>query len=180
MGYAGAGSILETAVNINNQVMNPLAHALHMARGQFNEFLTKRWKKIAKNVRDSQLSRWLEDTEESLTDLFPGDISVAMDASRARRTDGLLLLASRAVSPSGPTPLLDRVRPVHQQLPTESAARNPTLGNSIFEGGRSRQFGSWRRQFRSSSHGQPPVDGLAFMCSRIRRVGDFYDSFSKK
>lgn len=95
-------SLHHLCADINEQVANPLAHALHMAGGQFNELSTKQRIRIAKSMWDSQLVCWLEDTEESLTQLFPSDVMAAMEAAMARRTDGLLLLARRTVSTAPP------------------------------------------------------------------------------
>lgn len=84
--------------DINEQVATPLAHTLRMAGGHLTTCQLTRRKHLAKSVKDQQLSRWLEETDETLTHLFPPDVSGAMEASRALRTDGLLSLASRAVS----------------------------------------------------------------------------------
>lgn len=56
---------------VNAQVVAPLAHALHLAGGYFNDLSTKRRKRIAKGVRDQQLGKWLEAAPESTTQLFP-------------------------------------------------------------------------------------------------------------
>lgn len=48
-------------------------------------------------MRDTQLGRWLEKSPETLTDLFPSDVSRALSQGKAWWTDGLLCLASRAV-----------------------------------------------------------------------------------
>lgn len=81
---------------INEAVATPLAHTLHMADWYFNKISTDWHKKISKGERDSQLAHWLKDTPESLTQLFPQDISGAMEAARARCTDHLLSSANRA------------------------------------------------------------------------------------
>lgn len=84
--------------DINEQVTTPLTHALHMVGGSFNNLSNKRCKHFAKRMKDHQLGHLLEDTDKTLTHLFPLDVSGAMEAFRARRTDGLLTMASRAVS----------------------------------------------------------------------------------
>lgn len=89
--------------DINDQVATPLAHALCMAGGNFNELSVKKRKNLAKSVKDPQLARWLEEADESLTKLFLDDVSEAMEASRARRTDGLISFANRAMFASQST-----------------------------------------------------------------------------
>lgn len=75
-----------------------MVHALQLSASHFNDLLTWRRKKIIKGMRDGQLAQWLEDSSETLTELFPSDVSAALVAAQARRMDGLLSLASPAVS----------------------------------------------------------------------------------
>lgn len=85
--------------------------------------------------QDPHFARWLNDTEEPLTDLFPGDIAAAMDTSRAQRTDEPLFLASRAVSSSRPPP---PTPPLHGQIFHCFLQRNmpgSLPADSPFEGG---------------------------------------------
>lgn len=112
--------------DINDRVATPLAHALRMAGWQFNELSIKRRKHIAKSIWEPQLSRWLEDAEDSLTELFPDNIS-----SRDRRTDGLFCHWRAAPStPPHPT----RVRPAPFRLPTKAGALSPIPPTGPFAG----------------------------------------------
>lgn len=83
---------------VNNSVATLLEHLLHMAGGYFSDVSSRRRKQITKDIRDPQLSRWLNDSIKTLTALFPKDISSAKETARARHMDGLLSLASQAVS----------------------------------------------------------------------------------
>lgn len=76
------------------QVADPLAHALLVIEGNFNEFLTKRHKRLSMSVHDMQVSKLQEDTGEIMSALFLADLETAMEASRARCMDGLLSLVS--------------------------------------------------------------------------------------
>lgn len=86
--------------SVNAQVGPPLAHALRMTGGYFNDLSVKRRRKLARAIKDSQLSKWLDECPESTTSLFAADVAGALDAARARRTDGLLSIASRAARPT--------------------------------------------------------------------------------
>lgn len=88
---------------VNEQVAVSLTHALRMARDVFNDISSKRRECLIKGVWDNQLSRWLEDAPETLTSLFSDVVAEAMEAARARCTDGLLSLATKAVGGSSTT-----------------------------------------------------------------------------
>lgn len=80
-----AGAALSTLKDkINAQVVAPLAHAFRLAGRCFNNLSGKHCKHIAKGVRDQQVSKWLEATPESTTQLFPDDMDTAMQASHVR------------------------------------------------------------------------------------------------
>lgn len=88
--------------DLNAQVAPRLAHALRLAAGYFNDLSVKRRRKLARAVKDTQLSKWLEETPESTSCLFTADVSGALEAARARRMDGLITIASRASSQTPP------------------------------------------------------------------------------
>lgn len=50
--------------------------------------------------KDPQLERWHDDTPESLSTLFDADVAGALDAARARHTDGLISLVFKATRPA--------------------------------------------------------------------------------
>lgn len=54
--FASVG-LLSLKDEINHQVAAPLAHALHLARGYFNDISSKRHKRIAKGVHNQQLGK---------------------------------------------------------------------------------------------------------------------------
>lgn len=85
---------------LDSQVATPLAHALRLVGANFNELSTKRRRRLIKGIRDPQLVKWLEDTKESVSSLFPGDVSAALEAACTCRTDGPISMASRATRPS--------------------------------------------------------------------------------
>lgn len=76
-------ALLSLNDEINKRVAVPLAHALRLAGGYFNELSAKRHKRIAKGVRHQQLEKWLEAAPETTTLLFPEDVGSAMEASWA-------------------------------------------------------------------------------------------------
>lgn len=85
--------------DIISQVATPLAHALHLAGGYFNGLSTRRRRRITKGIQDSQLSKWLEDSHESLTLLFPDNIAPTMAAAQAWQTDLLRWQAAQCALP---------------------------------------------------------------------------------
>lgn len=118
-------------------VATPLAHALRLVGANFNELSSKRRKRLLKGIRDPQLAKWLDDSKESILSLFPGDVNAALDAARARRTDGLISIASRAA------------RPGSASIPSSSKGRRfEPYSNSKppFRGGRSRFHSRGRHQ----------------------------------
>lgn len=126
--------------------------------GSFNDLSLKRRKRLAKSIKDQQLSRWLEETQETLTHLFPPDVSGAMEASRAKRMDGLLSLASRAVSTSQ-----SATRHSSGSNPHSFRGRRTEPYRQPFRGGRSwatstrgRQS-SFSRRGQHNSHSAPPT-----------------------
>lgn len=94
-GQATASEVVASLkADINAHVATPLAHALRLAGGCFNEISTHRHRRLVKGVRNQQLAKWLESSPESNTHLFAQDLAPAMEAARARRMDSLLAMAS--------------------------------------------------------------------------------------
>lgn len=132
-------SLQRLKVDTNEQVATPLAHTLWMAGGSFNNLSTKCCKRLAKGVKDAQLSRCLEETAESLTHLFPEDISGAMEAARARCIDCVVSMVSRTVSAAqAPT----RHATASSQASFRGRQTEPYSAGQPFCGGRSRNFSS--------------------------------------
>lgn len=71
---------------------------MQLAAGYVNDLSLKRRCKLARAVCDSELAKWLEETPESMMDLLAVDVSGALEATRAHRTDELFTIASRASS----------------------------------------------------------------------------------
>lgn len=71
----------------------PLANTLCILAAYFND-LSERCQKLAHAVKDPQLTKWLDNTPESLSSLFNSDASRPLNALQAWYTDGLTSLAS--------------------------------------------------------------------------------------
>lgn len=129
---------------LDSLVATPLAHALRLVGANFNELSTKRRRRLLKGIRDPQLFKWLEDSKESVSSLFHGDVSAALEAARARRTDGLISMASKAARP--PTSSISAPR--GRRFEPYPSQRQP------FRGGRSRFNGRGRLSHLSSTRGR--------------------------
>lgn len=85
---------------LDTLVATPLAHTLRSVDANFNEISTKCCRCLLKGICDLLLVRWLEDSKESVSSLFPGDVAAALEAVHAHRMDGLISMALQASRPS--------------------------------------------------------------------------------
>lgn len=154
---AALDSLKRLRGDINDQVATPLAHALRMAGGQFNELSIKGRKWIVKSVCNPQLSRWLEDAEDSLTDLSSGNMSPQEPGGQMgcfRSLAKWFLLQPRPPPPPG------RAGPATSPLPTRADAQNHMPPAGPFTGGASSKplaRGTSSAQLHAPSSPLPPT-----------------------
>ncbi|ELU03340.1 hypothetical protein CAPTEDRAFT_187768 [Capitella teleta] len=125
-GAASTEDVHRVEAVIASDVTIPFAHAVRMMASVFNEHSIQRRGNIARAVSDPHLSRWLEESEASFTDLFAGNTDAALEASRARRTDGLLAVARQATTSRPASSKGNRSAP-YAPRPRNQVSRDPAV-----------------------------------------------------
>ncbi|ELU01528.1 hypothetical protein CAPTEDRAFT_197948 [Capitella teleta] len=83
---------------ISSGVTIMFAHTVRMMASVFNKHSVQRQIKIAMAASDHHLSRWVEESEASVTDLVAEDMEASLEAPIARCTDGLFIVVFQATT----------------------------------------------------------------------------------